>query len=401
MNTIAKVGLCLGGLGLLMLGCTGSSEEASEADADEGAITAGCTGGVSKYSRGVNESTDVDSIQQARASKAAGVPSQAFNGRTFSRPVPLHIKMAHHFFPGDSPITGYPHEGLDYSGVGNQRASDIEGQPIHAITSGKVVFVLSSCVAGRATRMCGDGWGNQVIIDHGGNVFSRYAHMGKDSALVKVGQEVQTGQKLGKIGMTGFTLGPHLHLEVGTMKAGTSVNACAPTKFTQVYNPWLNLLAVDTKAPALSGPAPAAPTAPAAPATPAPGSTTSCKVTDPDGFTHLRQNGAGTVLASVKQGQIVSVRGASGASRQVALEGWISSSLTSCNTAVCPTEVLIADADPAKLGEASGTNLRTDKATDSPLAAVVSNGTSVSVIAQDGNRLRVSVVGMVSAEKCE
>jgi hypothetical protein len=185
------------------------------------------------------------------------------------------------------------------------------------------------------------------------------------------------------------------------MKVGTSVNACAPTKFTQVYNPWLNLLAVDTKAPALSGPAPAAPTAPAAPATPAPGSTTSCKVTDPDGFTHLRQNGAGTVLASVKQGQIVSVRGASGASRQVALEGWISSSLTSCNTAVCPTEVLIADADPAKLGEASGTNLRTDKATDSPLAAVVSNGTSVSVIAQDGNRLRVSVVGMVSAEKCE
>jgi murein DD-endopeptidase MepM/ murein hydrolase activator NlpD len=77
--------------------------------------------------------------------------------------------------------------------------------------------------------MCGDGWGNQVIIDHGGNVFSRYAHMGKDSALVKVGQDVQTGQKLGKIGMTGFTLGPHLHLEVGTMKAGTSVNACAPT----------------------------------------------------------------------------------------------------------------------------------------------------------------------------
>jgi murein DD-endopeptidase MepM/ murein hydrolase activator NlpD len=386
-------------VGLLSAACDATAGEEELESADLGA-TAACARGVSRYSSGVSESTDVDTMQQSRASKEASVPSNAFNARKFSRPVPLHIKMAHQFFPGNSPITGYPHEGLDYSGVGNQKASDIEGQPIHAITSGEVAFVLDGCVPGRATLMCGDGWGNQVVIDHGDNVFSRYAHITKGSILVKVGDPVRTGEKIAKIGMTGYTLGPHLHLEVGTMSNGAKVDACAPTKFSQVFSPWHTLAAVDGKAPAEQGDAPAA-SAPSAPSQP--GNAGACAVSDPDGHPHLREGGAsGPVLASVKAGTRLSVLGGSSADREVALEGWVSSTLTSCGTAAsCGNEVTIADPEPARLGEASGTNLRADASTTSTLMAVVSNGVKATVLGKNQSRLRVKITGTVSASRCQ
>jgi len=343
----------------------------------------------------VCESTNVNSIQQSRAEKNAVVLLKAFNVRRFSRPVPLHIRMAHHFFPGASPITGYPHEGLDYSGVGNQRASDIEGQPIHAITSGNVAFVLDACVPSASTRMCGDGWGNQVIIDHGGNVFSRYAHIQKGSITVKVGDAVKTGEKFAKIGMTGYTLGPHLHLELGTMSPNSRVNACAPSKFAQVFNPWLNLEAVDSTAPTELDDAPSA----AASTTP-PASAQSCIVSDSDGYTHLR-GADGAVIASIKKNNRLSVSSTSGSTRSVSVEGWVSSTFTSCkNAPICGAQVTIADSAPATLGEATGTNLRADAATTSALVGVVKNGTKASVLHRNGDRLRIRLAGTVSSSRC-
>lgn len=62
--------------------------------------------------------------------------------------------------------------------------------------------------AGYAT----DGYGNTVLIDHGQGLTSRYAHLSKIEA--KIGDKVTTDTEIGKVGVTGHTTGPHLHLEI-------------------------------------------------------------------------------------------------------------------------------------------------------------------------------------------
>jgi len=85
------------------------------------------------------------------------------------------------------------HSGLDFRGP--------VGTPIYAAAKGKVSFV------GRK-----GGYGNVVEIRHGNGMLTRYAHMSK--FVAKVGQPVEAGDVIGKIGSTGRSTGPHLHFEV-------------------------------------------------------------------------------------------------------------------------------------------------------------------------------------------
>lgn len=93
------------------------------------------------------------------------------------------------------PTLGYPrfHGGIDY-------AADY-GKPIKAMESGTVI------VAGYDP-----GYGNYIIIDHGGGVSTLYGHSNK--LLVKKGDTVVKGQTIALIGSTGVSNGPHLHFEV-------------------------------------------------------------------------------------------------------------------------------------------------------------------------------------------
>ena len=68
------------------------------------------------------------------------------------------------------------------------------------------------------------GYGNRVVIDHGGAIATLYAHCSK--MLVKLGDDVAQGQVIALIGETGWATGPHLHFEV--MEAGERVD---PLKF--------------------------------------------------------------------------------------------------------------------------------------------------------------------------
>jgi len=75
------------------------------------------------------------------------------------------------------------------------------GTPIYAADAGVVEFVGSS-----------QGYGNNIIIDHGGGKKTRYAHLSK--FYVKRGQEVDKGEAIAAMGSTGWSTGSHLHFEV-------------------------------------------------------------------------------------------------------------------------------------------------------------------------------------------
>ncbi|MFA5026081.1 MAG: M23 family metallopeptidase [Candidatus Shapirobacteria bacterium] len=62
----------------------------------------------------------------------------------------------------------------------------------------------------------GGGYGNYVIIDHGNGYSTLYAHMLNNSMVVKAGDRVTQGQKLGNMGSTGRSTGTHLHFEIKT-----------------------------------------------------------------------------------------------------------------------------------------------------------------------------------------
>lgn len=86
-----------------------------------------------------------------------------------------------------------PHEGVDIAAF--------EGDSIRAIKSGRVIFA-----GPRGT------YGIAVIIDHGSGLTSLYGHT--SAVLVKEGDFVKESQIIARVGSTGRSTGPHLHLEV-------------------------------------------------------------------------------------------------------------------------------------------------------------------------------------------
>lgn len=115
-------------------------------------------------------------------------------------PLPGHTYISCHF--GET----------DAFGNAGHRGTDIpapEGTPILAAHSGTVII---------------SGWnnsyGNQVLLDNGAGLSTRYAHM--TAAAVSAGETVTAGQVIGYVGNTGDSTGFHLHFEV--MQNGVRVN---------------------------------------------------------------------------------------------------------------------------------------------------------------------------------
>jgi len=86
-----------------------------------------------------------------------------------------------------------PHKGVDFSG-------DL-GEPVLALADGVVTF------SGKYSA-----YGYMVDLTHASGLMTRYAH--NDSNLVSVGDRVEQGQIIAKLGSTGRSTGPHVHVEV-------------------------------------------------------------------------------------------------------------------------------------------------------------------------------------------
>jgi len=86
------------------------------------------------------------------------------------------------------------HRGVDYAAP--------RGTPIKAAGDGKVIF--------RGNK---SGYGKVVILQHGGNITTLYAHMSNFAAKARLGSRVRQGQTIGYVGMTGLATANHLHYE--------------------------------------------------------------------------------------------------------------------------------------------------------------------------------------------
>ena len=113
------------------------------------------------------------------------------------------------------------HSGLDIAG-----GSGANSVNIIAAKSGTVIYPSEgsplSCPSSSGMDGCGGGFGNYVIIEHSGGIYTVYAHMYSDSITVTAGDQVSQGQVIGKMGSSGYSTGPHLHFEVRVGQNSTS-----------------------------------------------------------------------------------------------------------------------------------------------------------------------------------
>ena len=133
---------------------------------------------------------------------AAAPPTTAAPARTgLVRPVPGGVSSGYgyriHPIFGDERL----HTGWDMNGG--------MGQPIASAASGTIIF---AGVKG--------GYGNTIMVDHGGGMVTLYAHQSGFAA--GYGQRVAAGQIIGYVGSTGDSTAPHLHFEVRV--GGTPMN---------------------------------------------------------------------------------------------------------------------------------------------------------------------------------
>jgi murein DD-endopeptidase MepM/ murein hydrolase activator NlpD len=86
------------------------------------------------------------------------------------------------------------HQGVDYAAA--------RGTAIKAAGNGKIIF-----------RGVKGGYGNTIILQHGDNITTLYAHLNGFSRDYRNGAKVQQGNTIGFVGATGLATGPHLHYE--------------------------------------------------------------------------------------------------------------------------------------------------------------------------------------------
>ena len=158
-----------------------------------------------KYHVSVEEILDANDLSSETLSKGAElfIPGAKMEmsqlrkamGELFVYPIVASWRLTSRFGPRKDPFTGVAsnHTGIDMACP--------TGTPIRAAMSGKVAYVGWSNI-----------FGNYVIINHGNGYQTLYGHMAQ--TLAKKGQNVDHSTKIGLVGSTGYSTGPHLHFTV-------------------------------------------------------------------------------------------------------------------------------------------------------------------------------------------
>jgi len=145
---------------------------------------------------------EISRILDDRADKLGVLDSVLMEGRLAAKAIPttLPVEAGNYFYSSNfgyriDPINGRQafHTGVDFNAP--------PGSAILAAAGGVV------SAAERHTE-----YGNMVDINHDNGLTTRYAHLSR--MVVKVGDVVLKGQKVGELGQTGRATGPHLHFEV-------------------------------------------------------------------------------------------------------------------------------------------------------------------------------------------
>ncbi len=124
--------------------------------------------------------------------------------------LPVYGRISSYYGVRKSPFSGSPrmHHGLDFALP--------YGSEVFSTAGGRIVSVKRHSI-----------YGLMVDVEHTGGIRTRYAHLSK--SLVNVGQTVESGQIIAKVGSSGRSTGPHLHYEVHIN--GKSIN---PKKLIQL-----------------------------------------------------------------------------------------------------------------------------------------------------------------------
>ena len=159
-----------------------------------------------KAALAAQEKAEAAAREEIRRLTSTTSKNKAFVGGTFTWPsVSSYITSPYGTRVHPVTKTVKTHTGIDIGAS--------HGTNIYAAASGTVL--VSGWNSG--------GYGNYVVVDHGGGVTTLYAHC--SALLVSSGQSVTKGQVIAKVGSTGMSTGPHLHFEV--LKNGAHTNPMA------------------------------------------------------------------------------------------------------------------------------------------------------------------------------
>ena len=147
------------------------------------------TGGIPFGEKSNDTTNNSNSSEKGKATGTLGYPVKGVNGCDGSD------------WPNYS--SGKYHGGSDINSSSNGGKS-VSGKAVVAADGGKVIV----------KKELNYSYGNYVEIDHGNGYTTLYAHMKAGSIVVKKGEKVSKGQKLGLVGSTGNSTGPHLHIEL-------------------------------------------------------------------------------------------------------------------------------------------------------------------------------------------